>query len=1466
MRRAALLISVLLLLSLNAGPAAESSNDRGRWYVLEQGSMPAPARLDAVQATEKGLELRLTVAGFLSRSLVGRGGPRGALEIPGSAVTGKPGEPSLPVLRYLIEVPPAAEIELRLTPGPQRSVRLEELQLAGALQPVQLPVPKLAGAKARIPFVEDVEIYAKDAYWPAESVELIQRAVLRGRHVALIEIRPIRYNPIHETLTVWSEAVLQIEFEGGMPIASAREKGRLASRQLDAWIERQIVAPTTPAGEGTAQEATAGGAAEGAAGMLVVAHDDFVDAVTPLLDWKRRSGFKVELVRTSDLGTAPTDSDVKAAIQQRYDSWSEPPLEFLLVVGDTDFTPIHDGNGGGNSQVTDNWYACLDGPDYLPDVAVARISTRTPSETATVVDKLLTYEQATFTSDTWIKTAGFIGTSDSGYIGLIEGTHDWCIDSFFTPNGYLPTAWSHGYASCDRHYHTYDADTSEIAAAIDEGRSIVNYSGHGGTTSWQGPTSHGGYGQSDVLANTNAGMYPFVISNACVTGTLDATECFGETWQKSPGGGAIGFWGASNNSYWDEDDVLQRALHANIFPMDETPPLGVIVNETKLDLYTHYGDTGSVAYYFDMYNLLSEPSLSLWTRSPRELTVVYPGAIPIGESSFALTVTHQGQPVEDALVAVRNVAEGVFEAGYTDATGQLTLILDPAPQSVATLEVTATGHDYRPWQGTAEVISPDSPWLLHREHTLDDSTGGDGDGRANPGEEIVVSVDVENVGEQPGSDLQGTLRTSTPLWCEVLDGQASFPDLTPHESGSSLPDHFRIRVTDQAPDGALLGLDLDWSAAGGSAGTTSFSESVEAVDLALDGYAIDDLAEGNGNGVAGPGETVKMTLDLVNLGHRSASGIHGTLSVDPTYITLLQDAADFPDLASSGQGTSLPPAYRFAVAQDAPDQQSIPFTLTLTEAGSGYGEVVVFDVMISSCSTTPATDVPHAIEDDSTAQSHFDYPYGIAIDEVNVYVEIDHTYRGDLRVVLASPAGTEVVLHDRTGGGTDDIVTWYDTETEPAQSMSAFVGENAFGQWTLTVEDHAGGDTGSLDGWALELCGELISPTPVLEMVSHSLSDEGACDPDGIGDVGEQVRLEILVRNSGWAAATGVRASVDCDAAVAILDGPAVLPDLAPGAESMATFDLLIGAVECLAPVTLNLSMQCNEGVMNEALVVTLESDVHDLSEAEDMEHAGADPTGWSHSALLGTDDWRGMSDRNHTPAGIWSWHSAGSKLPKDVVLVSPSFPLFGGSTVEFWHWAELEDGHDGGVFEISDDDGATWTDLGAWMTSGGYDGTLTASNPLGGREAWFGIDTEWRNTTVDLAAWSGSSVRLRWRLAFDDNLLTANGWWIDDIVVQTQEEACDAHACGVPGEVQLTDVRKTVDGVQVEWWNDPVCFDFRVWRSTDPTAAAQFVDVTSEDPDPTDNGFLDTHAGSLFWIIEGSGPDGDGPWGHYGQ
>jgi subtilisin-like proprotein convertase family protein len=1458
---------VLLVLSLLATVTVGSDPD-GRasgWYSAEGALAGAAARVAPASVEPFAVTLELRVPGFGYGILETRGGPRSHVTVPGAGVTNELGRPLLPALRFVVEAPPGARLVLDLVPASVERVRLSEIGLEPRFVPVQPPVPKIEGAESAIPFVEDPRVYTSAAPWPAESAVVAGRGVLRGRHVALIEVRPVRYDPVAGSLELWSRAELRVTFAGGAPAAARRAQGRLTLPHLDGWIEERIVAsPASVAGEAPP---LASGAGTGAVGMLVVAHDDFAGALQPLLDWKEKTGFKVELLRTSDVGPSPTDVQVKAEIQERYHGWSDPPLGFVLLVGDTDFCPIHTGSGGGGSQVTDNWYACLDGPDYLPDVAVARISTRTPGETADVVNKLLTYERATFGATEWIKTAGFIGTNDSGHIGLIEGTHDWCIDTYYTPSGYLPTPWSHGGESCDRHYHTYGASTADIAASIDAGRSIVNYSGHGSTTSWEGPTAYGSYDQADVLANTNDGMYPFVISNACITGTLELPECFGETWQRASRRGAVAFWGASNNSYWDEDDVLQRALHERIFPMDDTPPIGLLVNQAKLDLYTHYGDVGAVAYYFDMYNLLAEPSLSLWTRVPRGWNVAHPAVHPLGESAFPVTVTYFGQPVAGALVAVRKLEDGVLEAGYTDAAGQVTLLLAPAPASPGAMEVTATGHDFLPYEGSAEVISPGEPWLVHRAHAVDDSVGGDGDGQANPGEEFVLSVSVQNVGQQPGTGLVATLSTSTPQWCEILDGAAAFPDLDPQEEGTTLADHFRVRVSDLAPNGVALGFDLAWSAAAGSSGVTSFNEPVRAVAFGLVSFAVDDAAQGNGNGVAGPGETVTMTLTLENTGHRDASGITAVLGTDSPWIEILQASVDFPDLPAAAAAGSLPPPLAFAVAEQAPDQQPVAFTLTIEETGSGHQEVLLFEVPISSCATTMSQDVPKPITDNATVESEIDYALPLVIGEVNVFVDISHTYQGDLRVVLVSPAGTSVVLHDRSGGSADDIETWYDTETAPTEPLSLLNGEGALGTWVLIVEDHAGGDTGALEGWGLEICGEAAPSPALLTVTGHEVDDAAACDPDGRADVGETVIWRVGVRNEGAVVVTGIRASLATEALVAVQVGTADLPDLASGAEAVASFEVLVGAVECLAPALFTVQLLANEGSWSYGLVATLEADGRTDVWVETLEQAGEEPAGWTHAAAQGVDDWRVVDDRNHTPLGAWSWFASDVGVVKDDRLVSPPYLLAGGNpTLSFYHWVELADGFDGGVLELSVDDGQSWSDLGPAVTTGGYDRTLGGTNPIAGRAAWSGAHPQWRLVVVDLTPWVGETVRLRFRLT-SAAFVVSTGWWIDDLVLEEHYETCDAHPCGVPGEAWLATVAKEGGDVVLSWPGDPVCVAFRVFRAAAPSTAEAFQDVTAEDPDPTDTVFRDTSSGDLaYWIVVGSGPDGDGPWGHFGR
>ncbi|MFC1850193.1 proprotein convertase P-domain-containing protein, partial [candidate division CSSED10-310 bacterium] len=91
------------------------------------------------------------------------------------------------------------------------------------------------------------------------------------------------------------------------------------------------------------------------------------------------------------------------------------------------------------------------------------------------------------------------------------------------------------------------------------------------------------------------------------------------------------------------------------------------------------------------------------------------------------------------------------------------------------------------------------------------------------------------------------------------------------------------------------------------------------------------------------------------------------------------------------------------------------------------------------------------------------------ISELNVYLDISHTYIGDLEITLTSPSTTTVLIHNRTGSSQDDINAWYDPEAQPAQSLSAFNGTNTYGWWTLKVVDHAGADVGTINTWKIEI-------------------------------------------------------------------------------------------------------------------------------------------------------------------------------------------------------------------------------------------------------------------------------------------------------------------------------------------------------------------------------------------------------------
>ncbi|HLL04880.1 MAG TPA: M4 family metallopeptidase [Myxococcaceae bacterium] len=121
--------------------------------------------------------------------------------------------------------------------------------------------------------------------------------------------------------------------------------------------------------------------------------------------------------------------------------------------------------------------------------------------------------------------------------------------------------------------------------------------------------------------------------------------------------------------------------------------------------------------------------------------------------------------------------------------------------------------------------------------------------------------------------------------------------------------------------------------------------------------------------------------------------------------------------------------------------------------------------------TVTGTATPKAaIADLATTTSKITLGEDVTIDKLKLDLDLAHTYRGDLKVTLTSPSGKSAVLSDRAGGGEDNIKGSFD--------LAQFAGEKTAGEWTLTVEDKAKRDTGTLNSWTLTATAKAEQPPP----------------------------------------------------------------------------------------------------------------------------------------------------------------------------------------------------------------------------------------------------------------------------------------------------------------------------------------------------------------------------------------------------
>ncbi len=162
----------------------------------------------------------------------------------------------------------------------------------------------------------------------------------------------------------------------------------------------------------------------------------------------------------------------------------------------------------------------------------------------------------------------------------------------------------------------------------------------------------------------------------------------------------------------------------------------------------------------------------------------------------------------------------------------------------------------------------------------------------------------------------------------------------------------------------------------------------------------------------------------------------------------------------------------------------------------------------------------------------------------------------------------------------------------------------------------------------------------------------------------------------------------------------------------------------------------------------------------------------WSHSGAPGPDNWAvRISPYAHSASNVYS-STPGSDFVTDVRLVTQS--VQGGGELSFWHTYDFQTGFDGGVIEISTNNGASWFDLGPYITQGGYTGTISTccTSPIGGRQAWTGgFIGAMTQVKASLALFPGM-VRIRFRIVHDD-FVPSTGWQIDDVEIYKVISPC---------------------------------------------------------------------------------------------
>lgn len=822
----------------------------------------------------------------------------------GLLLTGKTGEPTLPY----------QDIRLMLAPG-EEAVGIEflgedEVNIPGTytLYPQQSSLP--LSIKGDGVFQKNQALYTSNAIYPNQSTGIIKTGYMNGYAIAMSTFTPLKYNPATGQVSFYKTVKIRITTQPAVQSEQALEN-LSSSTVINARVQRFI--QNMPMMKLYASAKKSGNEYQ----MLIVTPAQFENEFQEIIDLYLPRGIVAQVTTIENISATGSGQDLAEKIRNYIiQEYQDNGVEYVLLGGDVEHVPyrgfycyVQSGSGYEDNNIpADLYYSALDGTwnddndnrwgeigedDLLPEIAVGRFSFSNLSELENMIHKTVSYQDnpvlGEFNDVTlageWLYSNPT--TYGSDYLELLIG--------YQNENGYETWGIPESYNFHKLYESTGSWSASDLRSEINSGRQFVHHVGHANST-------YVAYMYNSDITNANFSgangidhNYTFFLSHGCICGAFDDSDCIMEK-MASIDNFAVGVIGNSRYGWFNEGQTEGPGAHLNREMVDamyheKMQHLGAAFVEMKIQTapwVTAPGqwEEGALRWNFYDINILGDPAVSVLTAEPISIQTNYQNSIPIGVTSTDVNVSSGGSPMENFMCAI--IQDGIiYGRGVTDASGNVTLNIDPVFSEVGEAQLVVSGYNCLPTSYAIDIIPNDGAYVVFSSYEIDDSQGN-ANGQPDFDESINLDLELENLGSVNADNVQVTLITADPF-ITITDDTENYGTILAN-STLNIEDAFEFEIADDIPDQHEVQFEL--VASGDEVWNSNFSMSVNAPDLAIGTLTINDLDEGNGNGLLDPGETVEVQVEIMNNGHCPSENTLATLASNCSYLSILSGSSD----------------------------------------------------------------------------------------------------------------------------------------------------------------------------------------------------------------------------------------------------------------------------------------------------------------------------------------------------------------------------------------------------------------------------------------------------------------------------------------------------------------------------------------------------------------------------------------------